>query len=33
MIPIDKRKNVYCMHLDKDYREVIREKQFGAIEI
>ena len=33
MIPVDKRKNVYCMHLDKDYREVIREKQFGAIEI
>lgn len=33
MIPLDKRKNVYCMHLDKDYRDIIDEKGFGVIKI
>ena len=33
MIPLDKRKNVYCMHLDRDYRDIIGEKGFGVIKI
>ena len=31
-IPLDKRSNVYCMHLDKDFRNEIREKGFGVLE-
>lgn len=33
MIPLNKRENVYCMHLDKDYREIIKGKKFGVITI
>lgn len=33
IIPYDKRKNVYCMHLNKDYRGEMLEKGFGIIEI
>lgn len=33
MVPFEKRKGVYCMHLDRDYRDVMKEKNFGIIEI
>lgn len=33
MIPVDKRKNVYCMHLDRDYRDMMETKHFGIIKI
>ena len=32
IIPVEKRKNVYCIHLDKDFRDIIQEKGFGVIE-
>lgn len=33
MVPFEKRKGVYCMHLDRDYRDIMKEKNFGIIEI
>ena len=33
MIPFEKRKWVYCMHLDRDYRDMMKEKNFGIIKI
>lgn len=33
MIPLEYRKNVYCMHLDTDYRNIIAEKGFGVIKM
>ncbi|MDO5089390.1 MAG: hypothetical protein Q4D53_06350 [Leptotrichiaceae bacterium] len=32
IIPSDKRGRVYCMHLDKDFRDIIEEKGFGKID-
>lgn len=29
-IPPEKRKNVYCIHLDRDFRDKIRDKGFGV---
>ena len=33
LIPYEKRKNIYCMHLDRDFRDKIIEKGFSVPEI